>query len=72
MRPGPDKDWEPAYRGGNAQAYNEDYARLMSELQTRDIMPEDYDMLLQLEQAGNKVPLPKFLALAYDKATPPP
>lgn len=70
MRPSPDKDWEPAYRG-NASAYNEEYTRLMTELQTREIRPEDYDMLLQLEAAGNKVPLPKFLAMAYDKANPP-
>jgi len=31
MRPTPDKDWEPAFRG-NASSYNEEYVRLMTEL----------------------------------------
>ena len=42
----------------------------MQELQGWEIRPEDYEMLLALEQAGNKVPLPKFLAVAYEKAAP--
>jgi hypothetical protein len=69
MRPSPDKDWEPAIRG-NASAYNDEYTRLMRELQGREIRPEDYEMLLALEQAGNKVPLPKFLVQAFEKSTP--
>ena len=39
----------------------------MRELQTREISPEDYDLLLQLESQQHVVPLPKFLALALEK-----
>ncbi|CDW88804.1 e3 ubiquitin-protein ligase zswim2-like [Stylonychia lemnae] len=70
IRPSPDKDWEPAFRG-NASSYNEEYVRLMTELQSREIRPEDYEMLLQLEQSSNKVPLPKYLVSVFDKANPP-
>eukprot|EP00347_Sterkiella_histriomuscorum_P013158 403365789 len=70
MRPAPDKDWEAAFRG-NASQYNDDYVRLMQELQNREIRPEDYDLLLQLEQSSQKVPLPKYLAQVFDKANPP-
>ncbi len=66
MRPQPDKDWEPFFRDNPAN-YNEEYQRIMRELQTREIRPEDYDLLLQLESSQNAVPLPKFLALAYEK-----
>lgn len=39
----------------------------MRELQTREIQPEDYELLLQLESKSNAVPLAKFLALSYEK-----
>ncbi len=39
----------------------------MRELQTREIQPEDYELLLSLENRGNTVPLPKFLACSYEK-----
>lgn len=45
MRPAVEKEWEPAFRG-NASQHNSEYVRLMQELQTREIRPEDYDMLL--------------------------
>ena len=48
LKAAPDKDWEPAYRG-KASTYNEEYVRLMTELQSREIRPEDYDMLLAME-----------------------
>ncbi len=66
MRPAPDKDWEP-YLRDNANQYNDEYQRIMQELQTREIQPEDYDLLLQLESRSNVVPLPKFLAVSYEK-----
>ena len=46
-RPQPDRDWEPAHRT-NPNQDNEEYKKLMEELQTRELGPEDYDMLLQL------------------------
>ena len=49
MRPQPDRDWEPAHRT-NPNQDNEEYKKLMEELQTRELGPEDYDMLLQLGQ----------------------
>ena len=49
MRPQPDRDWEPAHRTNQNQD-NEEYKKLMEELQTRELGPEDYDMLLQLGQ----------------------
>lgn len=69
MRPSPDKDWEPAFRGTPA-SYNEDYNKLMRELQTREIRPEDYELLLSLETRSNIISLPKFIALAFEKAFP--
>ena len=39
----------------------------MRELQTREIQPEDYDLLLSLENRSNTVPLPKFLGVAFEK-----
>jgi len=44
----------------------------MEELQTRELTPEDYDLLLSLEQKQNLISLPKFLAMAFEKAYPPP
>ena len=44
----------------------------MLELQTRELTPDDYDLLLSLEQKANNISLPKFLALAFERAHPPP
>lgn len=71
MRPSPDKDWEPGFRGSHAN-YNEEHIKLMQELQTREIQPEDYDALLTLETRSNVISLAKFLALGYEKANPLP
>jgi hypothetical protein len=49
MRAAPEKDWEPAFRGNDAALYNEEYQKIMRELQTREIRPEDYELLLSLE-----------------------
>ncbi len=40
----------------------------MRELQDREIGPEDYDLLLQLESKSNGMTMPKFLAIAYQKS----
>ncbi|TNV83538.1 hypothetical protein FGO68_gene6905 [Halteria grandinella] len=72
MRPAPEKEWEPAYRPGqNPNQFNDEYQRVMRELQTREIQPEDYELLLSLEQRGGGVSLYKFLAVSYDKMLPP-
>ena len=39
----------------------------MRELQTRDIRPEDYELLLSLETRANVVSLPKYIALCLEK-----
>lgn len=70
MRAAPDKEWEAALRGNNASHYNDDYQRIMRELQTREIRPEDYELLLSLEQRGNTVPIAKFMAVSYEKMLP--
>ena len=44
----------------------------MAELQTRELGPEDYDLLLSLENKQSIISLPRFLAGAFDKANPPP
>ena len=44
----------------------------MEELQTRELTPDDYELLLSLEQKQSCISLPKFLALAFEKAHPPP
>ena len=67
MRSAPDKDWEPVYRNNSASQYNDDYQRIMRELQTREIQPEDYELLLSLETRGNMISLPKFIALCFEK-----
>ena len=72
LRPAPDKDWEPAFRGGNPSQYNDEYKKLMEELQTRELGPDDYDMLLSLEQKSSIISLPRFLAMGFEKAFPPP
>ena len=44
----------------------------MQELQTRELGPEDYDFLLNLEQKQTMISLHKFLAMAYEKIYKPP
>jgi len=44
----------------------------MEELQDRELGPEDYDLLLSLENKKNLITLPKHLAMAIEKAMPPP
>ena len=55
MRTAPDREWEPAIRD-DASKQNSEYQRLMLELQERELGPEDYDILLKLEQASTSVP----------------
>lgn len=70
MRPSPDKDWEPMFRGSPSN-YNDEFNRIMKELQTREIRPEDYELLLSLETRQNIISLPKFLAMAFERGHPP-
>lgn len=44
----------------------------MEELQTRELGPQDYDLLLSLENKQSIISLPRFLALGFEKAFPPP
>lgn len=44
----------------------------MEELQTRELTPNDYELLLSLEEKQATISMPKFLAMAYEKAHPPP
>ena len=44
----------------------------MEELQTRELGPEDYDLLLSLEQKQKNISLPRFLAMGFDKVFKPP
>ena len=64
MRPAPDRDWEPAFRDG-AVKDNSEYKRIMEELQTRELGPEDYDVLLTLEQKQSMTSINRFLALGF-------
>ena len=43
----------------------------MEELQTRELTPNDYELLLSLEEKQSHISLPKFLAMAFEKAFPP-
>jgi cytidine deaminase len=43
----------------------------MRELQTREIRPEDYELLLSLESASAGVALPKYLAVSFERMLPP-
>ena len=44
----------------------------MAELQTRELGPEDYDLLLSLENRQNIISLERYLAMSFEKAFPPP
>lgn len=44
----------------------------MTELQERELGPEDYDLLLKLEQKSSTVPMHQFLAKEFEKAFKPP
>lgn len=44
----------------------------MEELETREIGPEDYDLLLSLEVKRGVISLPRWLAMGFDKAFEPP
>lgn len=71
-RTAPDRDWEAAFRDNNPARYNEEYKKVMEELQTRELGPEDYDLLLSLENKQNCISLQRFLAMGFEKAFPPP
>ena len=71
MRTAPDREWEPAIRD-DASKQNSEYQRLMLELQERELGPEDYDILLKLEQASTCVPQHRFLAQSFIDAFKPP
>lgn len=61
VRPAPDRDWEPAFRDNPAKE-NAEYKKIMEELQTRELTPNDYELLLSLEQKQACIQLPKYLA----------
>ena len=44
----------------------------MEELQQRELGPEDYDLLLQLENQKTSISMQRFLALGFEKTYPPP
>ena len=44
----------------------------MEELQTRELGPHDYDLLLSLENKESIISLPRFLALSFEKTFEPP
>ena len=48
------------------------YKKLMAELQTRELGPQDYERLLSLENKQSIISLPRFLAMSFEKANPPP
>ena len=48
LRPSPDKDWEPVFRTSPLEM-DEEYVRIMRELQSREITPDDYERLLALD-----------------------
>lgn len=60
LRSAPDRDWEPAVRD-DASKQSQDYQRIMEELQNRELGPDDYEILLQLEQKQSTVPVHRFL-----------
>ncbi len=72
LRPQPDREWEPAFRKNEVLQQNEQYKKLMEELQTRELGPDDYDMLLSLESKQSTISLPRFLAMGFEKAHKPP
>ena len=71
MRSAPDRDWEPAVRD-DAVKQTSDYQRIMTELQDRELSPEDYDLLLQLEQKQSTQSMHQFLAQQFEKVFKPP
>ena len=66
-RKAPDRDWEPAVRD-DASKQSSDYQRIMEELQSRELGPDDYEILLQLEQKESNISQHRFLAQAFEKA----
>jgi len=44
----------------------------MEELQTRELGPEDYDLLLSLEQKQSMITLHRWLFMGFEKAFKPP
>jgi hypothetical protein len=44
----------------------------MEELQTRELGPEDYDLLLNLEQKQSMISLHRFLSMGFEKVYKPP
>ena len=71
VRPSADKDWEPAPRDDFGKQTAQ-YKKVMEELQQRELGPEDYDLLLQLENQKTTVSLQRFLALGFEKVHQPP
>lgn len=60
--------WEPAFRDAQKAscAAEQRYKDLMQELQERELTPDDYDVLLQLEHKNtNAVHLGNYMALAF-------
>ena len=56
----------------NPAKQEEEYKRIMAELQERELGPDDYDLLLSLEQKQTQMPLNKFLANTFEKVFKPP
>jgi hypothetical protein len=72
VRQGPEKDWEPAYRDTKLAGMDEEQSRAMQQevlkkLEDKNISTEDYELLIHLQSNQNKLTLPEFCALAYQK-----
>lgn len=71
LRRQPDRDWEPGIHE-DASKQTSEYTRIMQELQERELGPDDYDILLKLEQASSDITPHRFLMQAFEKAHKPP
>ena len=52
--------------------YDEEYQKIIEELQTRELGPQDYDILMSLQDKTNEISLNRWLTIGYEKAFPPP
>lgn len=70
-RPVPDREWLPAVREDTLKQ-DSDYRRIIEELQQRELGPDDYEVLMRLEEKQSDVTLHRFLAKACVDAFKPP
>jgi len=61
----PDLQWEAAQRGDGPSDYEIQFRNIMNDLEQREITPDDYDLLLQLENQKNQGNLAKYMVLNY-------